>query len=204
MTKPVIGLIGGMGSGKSMVATLFAARGAKVISGDQLGHEALAQPDIRKKVIERWGPHLLDEKGEVDRRRLGAIVFADPRERAALEVLVFPWIERRFREEIAATESDPDIALVVLDAAIMLEAGWNRVCDRLVYVDAPREVRLRRLAEQRGWSAEEVAARENVQMPLAEKRQRADFVIDSSGPPEQVAAQVDRLQRLWEGMGQPK
>jgi len=187
-----------------MVASLFAARGAKVISGDQLGHEALAQPDIQKKVIERWGPQLLDEKGEVDRRRLGAIVFADPRERAALEVLVFPWIERRFREEIARAESDPDIALVVLDAAIMLEAGWNRVCDRLVYVDAPREVRLRRLAEQRGWSAEEVAARENVQMPLAEKRQRADFVIDSSGPPEQVAAQVDRLQRLWEGMGQPK
>jgi dephospho-CoA kinase len=190
-----------MGSGKSLVASLFAARGAKVISGDRLGHEALEQPDIQEQLVRRWGSQVLDEQGSVDRRRLGTIVFDNPAERRALEALVFPWIEQRFREEIAAAESEPDVPLIVFDAAIMLEAGWNSVCDRLVYVDAPRDVRLRRLAGQRGWSEKEVEARENAQLSVAEKRNRADHVIDNSGLPEQAARQVDELLGRW-GIGQ--
>ncbi len=89
------------------------------------------------------------------------------------------------------------LVVVVLDAAIMLEAGWNKLCDRLVYVDAPRDVRLRRLAQQRGWSAKEVEAREKVQMPLAEKANRADDFVDNSGTPGQLAQQVDQLLRQW-------
>src|SRR5262245_3042424 len=100
--KPVVGLIGGMGSGKSRVADLFAARGARVISGDALGHEALRQPAIRSRVVERWGPGVLDERGAIDRRNLGRLVFADAGQRRELEALVFPWIERRLQEEIAA------------------------------------------------------------------------------------------------------
>src|SRR3954466_9621810 len=98
----VIGLIGGIGSGKSRVAAEFVRHGARVVSGDQAGHEALRQPEIRSRVVERWGPEVLDEKGEINRRRLGAMVFADPTELRALEALVFPWIERRLRVEIDA------------------------------------------------------------------------------------------------------
>jgi dephospho-CoA kinase len=87
--------------------------------------------------------------------------------------------------------------LIVLDAAIMIEAGWNRICDKLIFVDAPRPLRLRRLAAQRGWSAKEVETRERAQMPVAEKAKRADHVIDNSGSPEHVAAQVDDLVRQW-------
>jgi dephospho-CoA kinase len=193
--KPVIGLIGGMGSGKSLVAAELARRGARLISGDRLGHEALKQPDVQARVVERWGPAVLDERGEVDRRKLGAIVFADERERQALEALVFPTIERGIREAIAAARSDPEVKLVVLDAAIMVEAGWDGACDRLVFVDAPGAARLRRLADQRGWSAKEVDARENAQMPLAKKKERADYVLDNSGTPEQLARQVEDLWR---------
>jgi dephospho-CoA kinase len=193
--KPVIGLIGGMGSGKSLVAAELARRGARVISGDRLGHEALKQPDVRARVVERWGPAVLDERGEVDRRKLGAIVFANERERQALEALVFPTIERGICEAIGAARSDPEVKLVVLDAAIMVEAGWDRACDRLVFVDAPHAARLRQLADQRGWSAKEVEARENAQMPLAKKKERADFVLDNSGTPEQLARQVEDLWR---------
>jgi dephospho-CoA kinase len=182
-----------MGSGKSLVAELFARRGARVISGDQLGHEALRQPAIRDRVVERWGQGVLDEQGTIDRRRLGAIVFADPAERQALEAVVFPWIERRLREERAAAEADPSVSLIVLDAAIMLEAGWNKICDWLVYVHAPREVRLRRLAEGRGWKGKEVEARETAQMSLTDKVSRADYALDNSGSPEQTARQVDEL-----------
>ncbi|HEV3258859.1 MAG TPA: dephospho-CoA kinase [Gemmataceae bacterium] len=195
--KPVVGLVGGMGSGKSHVATEFARRGARVISGDELGHEGLRQPEIRDQVVRRWGPAVLDGDGIIDRRKLGSMVFADPAERRALEGLLFPWIERRFREEIAAAEKDPAVPLVVLDAAIMLEAGWSRVCDRLVYIHAPRDVRLRRLAEQRGWTTKEVTARESAQMSLSEKASRADYAVDNSGSPGQLARQVENLLRDW-------
>jgi dephospho-CoA kinase len=189
----VVGLVGGMGSGKSSVAEEFTRRGARIVSGDHLGHEALAQPDIRAQVLERWGPVVLGKGGEVDRLKLAAIVFGNPAERQALEQLVFPWIERGLREEIAAAQDDPQVSLVLLDAAIMLEAGWDRLCDRLVYVHAPRDVRLRRLAAQRGWNAKEVEARESAQLALTDKVSRADYVIDNTGSPEQLARQVDDL-----------
>jgi dephospho-CoA kinase len=197
MAKPVVGLIGGMGSGKSLVAEALAARGATIISGDRLGHQALRQPHLRAQVVERWGKGVLDRNGEVDRRRVAQIVFADPQQRQALEGLVFPWIQDRIGEEIAAAQADPKASLIVLDAAIMLEAGWSDVCDRLVFVDAPRELRLRRLAEQRGWSPSEVEAREAAQMPLPEKRRRADVILENSGSLEQVHKQVLDLLKQW-------
>jgi dephospho-CoA kinase len=195
--KPVICLVGGMGSGKSLVAAAFARRGGHLISGDLLGHEALRQPAIRDRVAARWGLAILDSAGEIDRRRLGGIVFAESCERHALEALVFPWIERRITEEITAAQANPAVVFIVLDAAIMLEAGWNQCCDRLVYVDAPRATRLQRLLEQRGWTEKEVQARESAQMPLSEKASRADDVVDNSGLPEEVDRQVADLLHRW-------
>lgn len=198
--KPVIGLVGGIGSGKSQVAAAFARRGAGVIAGDELAHEALRQPEVKEQVAHRWGPDVLDEQGEVRRRKLAGIVFADPKELKALEAIVHPWIKRRIAEEVEKARQDPAVRLVVLDAAVMLEAGWSEVCDRLVYVDAPREVRLRRLAGQRGWTAEELAARESAQLPLTEKASRADHAIDNSADHPHLCRQVDDLLRLW-GLG---
>jgi dephospho-CoA kinase len=190
---PVVCLLGGMGSGKSAVAAELARRGGRVISGDQLGHEALRQPAIREAVVQRWGLEVLDEKGNINRQRLGAIVFADPAQRRALETLVHPWIGRRLAEEIAAAKSDPACRLIVVDAAILLEAGWDCNCEVIVFVHAPRSVRLRRLAQARGWSEQEVNARARAQLPLARKISRADFVIDNEGPLETLTRQIDEL-----------
>ncbi|MBY0522948.1 MAG: dephospho-CoA kinase [Gemmataceae bacterium] len=191
--KPVLGLIGGIGSGKSHVAAEFAKHGGHLISGDQLGHEALRQPDIKEQVVRRWGREVLDDNGEIVRRRVGAKVFANPAERHALEAMVFPFIEDGIRKQIESAQADAQVAFVILDAAIMLETGWNKVCDSLVYVHAPHEIRLQRLAEKRGWSAKEVEGRENAQLSLNDKRHHADFVIDNSGAPEAVAPQVEGL-----------
>ncbi len=196
-SKLVIGVIGGMGSGKSQVAAELAKRGARVISGDRLGHEALRHPVIRSQIVERWGRKILDEKEEIDRRKLGAIVFADAAERRKLETLVFPWIESGIRSEIYKAQVDPEFALVVLDAAIMMEAGWHKFCDRIVYVDAPRDLRLKRLAAQRGLSAREVEMREAAQLSVTEKADRADDIVDNSGSPEQLAQQVEKLLEQW-------
>jgi len=201
--KPVIGLIGGMGSGKSSVAAEFAKHGARVVNADLFGHEALRQPAIRQALVNRWGAEILDENGEIDRGLVAQIVFAATKERQALEGLVHPYIGRRLREEIEAARADPNVRLVVLDAAIMLETGWNGACDWLVYVDASRAARLRRLAEHRGWSEKEVEAREQAQMSLTAKVTRADSAIDNSGSPERMARQVAQLLRRCGLVGEP-
>jgi len=195
--KPTIGLIGGIGSGKSRVAAELVKYGARVINADQAGHEALRQPDIRARLVERWSPAILTETGEVDRRKVAAIVFADAAQRRALEEVVHPWIGRHLKQQVEAAQADPDVKFVVLDAAIMLEAGWNSVCDRLVYVDAPRDLRLARLARWRGLTTEEVDSRERAQLPLSVKAARADHAIDNSGSPEALAEQVRNLVKLW-------
>ncbi len=197
MIPPVVGIVGGVGSGKSLVAQELVAHGGCLIAGDQLGHEALRQPDIQAQIIARWGQDVLDPTGQMDRKRLAAIVFADPAERRALEAMTHPYIERRIGEEIAKARARPEVRLIVLDAAIMLETGWHAVCGRLVFVDSPYELRLQRLQRQRGWNARELETRENAQMPLSEKRRRADAVVENAAGPEQVAAQVRRLLHDW-------
>ena len=196
MMPRVLGLIGGIGSGKSAVAAAFARLGAVVIAGDQLGHEALKQPAIRRQIVEHFGPAVLDANGDIDRRRLAAIVFADDNERRALERGVHPYIEERIRQEIAKARANPAVPLIVLDAAILLEAGWHKVCDQLVYIDAPPDVRQQRLAGQRGWSAKQVQERTNAQWSLTDKRSRADFVLENSGTAAQLEQQVQELFRL--------
>jgi dephospho-CoA kinase len=191
--KRVIGLIGGMGSGKSSVGALLERRGGYLISADELGHEALRQPALIERVVARFGAAILDERGVVDRRRLGRIVFADPAELRALEDLVFPYIEPRIREEIHKAESLPEARFVVLDAAIMLEAGWDKACDAIVFVHAPEAARKERLAQQRGWTREEVQARQRAQLPVADKISRADYVLDNSGSAEETAQQIEDL-----------
>jgi dephospho-CoA kinase len=191
--KPVIGLVGGIGSGKSRVAAALARRGGRVVAGDPLGHEALKQPAIRDLVISRWGTGILGADGQIDRRKLGAVVFADAAERRALEAIVQPWIGERLREQIAAAQSDAAVAFIVLDAAVMLEAGWEDAVDLLVYVHAPQAVRLGRVAEQRGWSPDEVAARQDAQLSLTEKAARADVAVDNSGSLAELEPQLDRL-----------
>ncbi|MBI3410891.1 MAG: dephospho-CoA kinase [Planctomycetes bacterium] len=187
---PILGLIGGIGSGKSLVAEEFVKQGGFLIAGDALGHEALRQDDIKARIVERWGPDVLDENGRIQRRNLGTIVFGNPEELRALEAIVFPFIGKRIREEIAKAGA---AKFIVLDAAVMMEAGWDHNCDRIILVDAPADVRLRRLLEKRGWNEAEIQAREKSQLPVEDKRRRADFVIDNAGPPERLASQVQKI-----------
>lgn len=197
LRKPVLGIVGGIGAGKSLVAAAMARRGGVVIDADKLGHTALEQADIKQKLVARWGERVLKPDGTANRRVLAGIVFDNPAERRALEDWVYPFIRKRAVEEIERAQANPEVRFVVLDAAVMLEAGWNTVCDRVVYVDAPRAVRLARLAARSGWTPTEVASREAAQMALDEKRTRADAVVVNDGSPEQLQVHVDRLLTEW-------
>jgi dephospho-CoA kinase len=196
-TKPTIGLIGGIGAGKTTAALLLAARGGRIVNADAIGHEALEQPDIRAAVAARWGQGAFAPDGKPDRRAIARIVFADSHERGALEGMVFPYIRDRVNSEILRAQGEPACRFVVLDAAVMLEAGWEQVCDRIVYVDAPRPARLARLAAGRGWTDEQLAAREAAQWPAADKMKRANAVAVNDGEPGQLQLQIDRLLEEW-------
>jgi dephospho-CoA kinase len=192
----VVGVLGGIGAGKSEVAAALASRsGGRVLVADHVGHEALRQPEIRDALVARFGDSILD-RGEIDRRRLAAVVFADKSDLAYLESLSHPWIRRRLEEE-ARRARDERIPLLVIDAAVLLEAGWEGVCDRLVFVDAPPEVRLGRLKRDRGWSEEDAQRREAAQLPLTRKRSVADHMIDNSSSHESLVHQVDDLLDHW-------
>lgn len=195
-TIPTIGIVGGIGSGKSLVADTLAKHGGCLISADQLGHEALRQPHILAKLVKCWGKDILDTQGEPDRKKIGRIVFADRAELQVLESLVFPYIESHILEEITNGQSKPGVQFIILDAAIMLETGWRRHCDKVIFVDAPRPIRLARLA-QRGWNEQELDRREAAQMPLGQKRQLADAVIVNDGDFQKVADQVKVTLEQW-------
>ncbi|MCS7044796.1 MAG: dephospho-CoA kinase [Gemmataceae bacterium] len=194
---PILGVVGGIGSGKSTVAAEIAKHGGCVIAGDALGHEVLRRPEVIAQIAARFGREVLAPDGSVDRRRLGAIVFADGQQLRSLQAIVFPYIGLRIREEIAAARQRPDTRLIVLDAAVMLEAGWSDVCDKVIFVDAPPATRLARVRHQRGWTEAEWQAREAQQLPLDEKRRQADAVIDN-GPGADLPGQVRRLLERWQ------
>src|SRR5262245_5009829 len=199
---PVVGLIGGIGSGKSRVAELLERRGAAVIDADAVGHELLRDPGVRGRILERFGPGVLTEPGPedgrrteppIDRRALGAIVFADSTARTALEAILHPPMRAWFHRAIERALHDGRAHLVVLDAAILLEAGWDDLCDRIVFVEAPRPERLRRVPAVRGWSAETFAARERAQWPDDSKRRRAQWIITNDAGADRLDEEVDRL-----------
>ncbi|HEV3004628.1 MAG TPA: dephospho-CoA kinase [Pirellulales bacterium] len=193
----VVGLLGGVASGKTLVARQLCDLGAGLLDGDGAGHEVLRLPEVERLVRERWGGAVFADDGRIDRRALAQIVFAarpeGPAELKHLEQITHPLITQRLREQAAALAA-AGRHLAVLDAPVMLKAGWDQFCDTIVFVDASREVRQAR-AQRRGWSQEDFAAREAAQESLNDKRRLADATIDNSGSPEATRAQVERLWR---------
>lgn len=195
----IVGLLGGVASGKSLIARQLCELGAGLLDGDRAGHEVLQLPEIERQVRQNWGDAVFGAEGRVNRKALGKIVFAPPpegpRQLQRLEQLTHPEIGVRLHRQ-AEDLAREGRKVAVLDAPVMLKAGWDKFCDRIVFVDAPREVRLAR-AIGRGWNQEDFAAREAAQESLEVKRAHADTMIDNSGSPESTEAQ---LKRLWHSL----
>ena len=187
--RPVIGLLGGIGAGKSFVAAQFAKLGCKVVDADRLGHELLREPRIRQAIRERFGEGVCGPDGEVDRRRLSKLVFAHSDTVKALEAILDPELWRRVREAVEEARRS-DAAAIVLDAALILEKGLDKLCTVMVYIEAPEEVRRVRATEARGWDPSEVIRREALQFSLKAKQDCADYIVDNSTSPELTFEQV--------------
>lgn len=192
----LVGLTGGIGSGKTTVARLLEERGAVVFDADVLAREAI-EPETpgHEAVVQRFGADVLAPGGDVDREALAAIVFADPAARRDLEAIVHPEV-RRLLAEAAESYHDTD-RVVVFSAPLLVETGMHTAFDVLVVVAASAERQVERLLLDRAMSEEQVRARIDAQAPLEDKAAVADVVIDNDGPPEDLPAQVDRL---WEDL----
>ncbi len=192
---PVLGILGGIASGKSFVAACFEELGAGRLDADRAGHEVLCEPEVQVAAKARWGEAVFAADGRIRRSSLAAIVFGPdpqaPAELAFLEHLTHPRIGEKLREQ-ADSHAAAGKKLLILDAPVMLEAGWDTMCRWVAFVEVPEDVRLRRAAE-RGWSRDAYRAREAAQASLDVKRRRADFVLDNSGTPDEMRAQVARL-----------
>ena len=192
-TPVVIGIVGGIAAGKSAVAERFAAHGLRRVDADQHARSVSERPEVLAEVENALGPGLVVD-GHLDRAAIAALVFRDPGARAKLEAILHPRIRAAVLTELAHARRAGES--VLLDVPLLLEGGLVAECQHVVFVDAPDAVRERRAAG-RGWTPDELARREAAQLPLAQKRARADFVIDNSGERATMHAQVqDLLARL--------
>lgn len=195
----VIGVAGGIASGKSLVTKCLQHFGASVLDADKLGHEVLRQTEVIERLVARWGSGILAGR-QIDRKRLAQIVFAPgpngQLELQALEAVTHPRIGSLIRSEMESIQQRCQPPATVLDAPVMFKAGWDQLCDKVVFVEVPQKVRKQRAA-CRGWDQDELAKRESRQTPVSEKRNLSTDVIDNSGSMQETFLQVRDLWRKW-------
>lgn len=192
--KPVIGLVGGVGSGKSTVAAELGRLGCVVIDADRIAHAVLARDGVREKLRHRWGAGPFAPDGQVDRDALGSIVFGDPQALAQLNEIVHPLIRRSGRRQLAEYLQRPDIEAVVIDAPLLVEAGWDAMCTHLVFVRSRPADRARRVRLERGWDKKTWQDRESSQKSLDTKARMCDYTIVNTSS---VAHLVEQIRELF-------
>lgn len=191
-----VGLTGGIASGKSTVARELARRGARVIDADKLGHRAYEPgSEAQRRVIAAFGPEVRAADGTINRPALGARVFGQPAQLKRLTDIVWPEIRRLAEAEIAAIAAAEPNAVIVLEAAVLFEAGWESLVEECWVVMLERGTAVARAIARGGLTAEQALARIDAQLSDAERRARADVVIDNSGD---EAALVRQLDAHWE------
>jgi dephospho-CoA kinase len=193
-----IGLVGGVASGKSLVANMLVELGAGLLDADRAGHDVLAEDRaVHEALRQRWGSTIFTADGRVDRSALAQRVFGAAsgaeEERRFLEGLLHPRIRERLEEQQKQLAAEGKRA-AVLDAPLLLEAGWDPACDLVLMVDTPRESRLHR-ALRRGWTEAEFARREAAQWPVDQKSRASDAVIPNGGSVDELRAAV---RTFWE------
>ncbi len=207
VTKPIIGLTGGIGSGKTFVAGLFGELGCRVINSDDLVREAYQTQDVKDAVRRRWGTGVFASDGAIDRSAMAHRIFASPDDRKALEAILHPIVAERREQKMKDAAADPDVLAFVWDTPLLLETGLGGRCDAVVFIDAPKQVREQRVRSTRGWAASERSKREKLQLPLDKKRKMSDYLIctdeDAGGVRNQTRKVLTKILSRFELSRQP-
>lgn len=191
----IIGLTGGIASGKTTVAELFKRKGAVVLDADVIAHRVIQRGSpVYRKVVRYFGTQILNSDGTINRRLLGDIVFSHPERLKRLNSFIHPEVIKVIEREIKKYKKNK---VIIIDAPLLIEAGLHQKVDRLVVVSCPRSVQLKRLLEEKALSVKEANLRIDSQMPLREKVKLADEVIDGAGSLKELRKKVNQIWRKF-------
>jgi dephospho-CoA kinase len=191
--KPVIGILGGMYSGKSTVAAELAKLGCAVIDADSISHQLLEQKDVLKKVIRVFGKEILDDKGKISRPALANRVFGDPAKLATLTGILHPLVMARVEELIKQCAPQPAVRAIALDIPLLVEVGWEKRCDHIIFVDCAPPIRLERAKKTGVFEVDQLKIRENLQISLDKKKHIADNIIDNNSDLSGLSKQIAKV-----------
>jgi len=190
----IIGLTGGIGAGKTVVCGILRELGAEVISADEAGHEAYAPgTETWREVVEEFGQGVLSPEGEIDRRALGAAVFKNERALKRLNAIVHPRARSIVRQRLDAL-AERGVGVVVVEAPLLLEAGWTPMVDEVWVVSAPEDQVLQRTVKRSGLDTDSIHARISSQMPEEARLRQADAILENDGS---LAQLEERVRALW-------
>jgi dephospho-CoA kinase len=187
--KPIIGILGGIASGKSTVAAEFAKLGCKVINADKIAHKLLERNTVKEKIVASFGQAILDSEGKIDRKKLAGVVFADADKLSALNGIIHPLVLERAEELIERYDRRNQVKAIVLDMPLLLEVGWAERCDRLIFVDCRQKLRADR-AKKMGFDKNQLKIRENSQISLDNKVDLADNTVENNSDFSALVRQV--------------
>jgi len=190
--KHVIGLVGGIASGKTTVARMFEEEGARRVDADRLAGEVLQRDDVQERIRTEFGPEFV-AGGTVNRSMLADVVFEDEAKMKRLNGLIHPHVIDRIQEEIETFREAEGERVLVLDVPLLVETDLHELCDSVVFLDVPEAERKRRVAEERGWSGEELRRRESFQAELDLKRHEADYTINTDQREKRTRKRVRRI-----------
>jgi dephospho-CoA kinase len=191
--KPVIGLLGGIGSGKSTVANQFANLGCAVIEADRIAHDVIENKDVVDTISSIFGSDVLSSDGMIDRSKLAIRVFEDAEQLEKLQAIVHPPVLEQCERLLTQYLSAPSVPAVVLDVPLLLESGLDRRCNVLIFVESPADQRFLRATAKKGLSQDQVKKRENFQISLDKKRQIAQYTIQNNSDLSDLAEQVAHI-----------
>ena len=187
--KRIIGILGGIASGKSTVAAELAKLGCKVIDADKIAHKLLENKAVKKEIVDLFGRTILDSTGRIDRKRLGGVVFSDADKLSSLNGIIHPLVLQRVEELMGRYDRQNQVKAIVLDMPLLVEVGWAKRCDKLIFVDCRKKIRLNR-AKKMGFDKNQLKIRENFQISLDNKVSLADNAIENNSDFSALVRQV--------------
>jgi dephospho-CoA kinase len=188
--KPIIGILGGIGSGKSTVAAEFAKLGCKVINADEIAHKLLDTLEVKKQIISLLGKDILDGAGKIHREKIADIVFSDSEKLSSLNNIIHPLVLAQVELLITQYNRQDSVKAIVLDMPLLMEVGWDKRCDKLIFVDCPWHIRADRAKKKGVFDENRLKNRENFQISLDNKANIADNTINNGFSFEVLVKQV--------------
>ena len=191
--KPIIGILGGIGAGKTTVANEFVKLGCKAIDADKIAHDLLDTIAVKEKILNAFGPNILDSAGKIDCKKLAGFAFCDSRELSCLNNILHPLVLEHAEKLIAEYNSWPEIKAIVLDMPLLLEVGWQKRCDNLIFVDCDPQIRADRAKKRWNFDKNQLKIRENFQISLDKKAAISDNTVNSNSDFSALVKQVNDI-----------